>query len=632
MTDFPRRRVIMANGSIPLAVRRLNTLMGRQALRGISDLELLQRVVEERDEAAFELLVWRHERMVRGVCWRVLRNRSDVEDACQATFLTLACKAGSIGKRQAVGSWLYRVAFRIALRAKADAGRRGRHEKEAGAQRAYSLSRDFTEKDSLIDLGSIVDEEVSRLPEKYRTPIILCYLEGKTNEEAASQLGCPTGTVVTWLARARHRLRTRLARRGVGITAGALAAVLAKPEIGTATAPAFLQATLNAALLFTHDKTIAGPVSTRVALLTKGALHAMLMDKVKIVAAIIMSLGLVGAGSSVLAYRTLVDDTKAKALDIAPAQNKVKDLAAAVVLPKPDDEAVAEDEKPDPKKDKEKSKEKAKKDGRAKVEEVLNESYKTGKAPSVSVDVFNGAIEIVADAENAVKARVTKQVQDETEEKAKEGLKQIDVKMTQDKEVIHITARHPQNKDWHGQASASAEVHVPAGSVLDLHTSNGQVKITGGAGKVTVHTSNGAIKVKDNKGALHLTTSNGAIGVAGATGPIELETTNGPITLQAEKAVVKAHGTNGEIAFSGTLADGAHLLTTNNGRILLTLPADARFKVDASTSNGSISSDFTAGASLKSEKKHLLATVGENPAAAVQLRTSNGAIEIRKKK
>jgi RNA polymerase sigma factor (sigma-70 family) len=563
----------------------------------------------------------------------VLGNQQDVEDASQATFLTLACKACSIGKRQAVGGWLYKVAFRIALRAKAEAGKRGRHEKEAGAQRAYRSSYEVPETDSYSDLGSVVDEEVSRLPEKYRTPVILCYLEGKTNEEAASQLGCPTGTIVTWLARARQRLRTRLARRGLGITAGALVGLLSKPEIGTATQPTFLQATLKAALLITHDKTMAGPVSTRVALLTKGALHAMLMDKVRIIAAIIVSLGLAGTGSSVLAYRTFEDETRTKTLDIVQTQNKAKDLSeVAVVQPRPDEESIAEDEKPDSKKDKEKPKEKIKKDSRPKAEEVFNQSYKTGNAPSVIVDVFNGAIEIVADAENAVKAQVTKEVQDETEEKAKAGLKNIDVKMTQDKDTIQITASHPQTQLWRRQASASAEVHVPAGSVLDLHTSNGQVKITGGTGKVTVHTSNGAIKVKDNKGALHLATTNGAINIAGATGSIELETTNGPIDLQAEKAVVKAHGTNGAINFSGTLADGPHSFATNNGRILLTLPPDAQFKVDAATSNGAITSDFTAAASARSDKKHLLATVGENPTATIKLRTSNGAIEIRKKK
>jgi DUF4097 and DUF4098 domain-containing protein YvlB len=96
--------------------------------------------------------------------------------------------------------------------------------------------------------------------------------------------------------------------------------------------------------------------------------------------------------------------------------------------------------------------------------------------------------------------------------------------------------------------------------------------------------------------------------------------------------VVKAHGTNGAINFSGTLADGPHSFATNNGRILLTLPPDAQFKVDAATSNGAITSDFTAAASARSDKKHLLATVGENPTATIKLRTSNGAIEIRKKK
>jgi RNA polymerase sigma factor (sigma-70 family) len=382
----------MASGSISLAVRHLCKLVGRQADSGISDLDLLERIVTQREEAAFELLMWRHERMVRSVCRRVLHNHQDVEDACQATFLTLACKAGSIGKRQALSGWLYKVAFRIALRARAQAVKRDRHEKWAGEQR--SANQSSLGENSHLEVRSVVDEEVSRLPEKYRTPIVLCYLEGKTNEEAASQLGCPTGTVVTWLARARQRLRTRLARRGIGVSVGALVSLLSKPDIGTAAPPGFLQATLKAVLLISQDKSMVGPVSARVALLTKGALHAMLMDKLKVVAAVIVSLCLAGTGSGVLAYRSLVNEAEGKTLDAVHSQDQGGERSekAAIFQGKlQEDEPVADDAKPGADKAKEKPKDKEKKDSRQKAEEVLTQSFKTGQTPTVAVELFNGA-------------------------------------------------------------------------------------------------------------------------------------------------------------------------------------------------------------------------------------------------
>src|SRR5439155_19785925 len=139
------------------------------------DADLLERFVGQRDEAAFEVLLWRHGPKVLGVCRRVLRHEQDAEDAFQATFLILARKARSIGKRQAVGSWLYRVAYRVALRARQVAATR--------------TARQTTDMDALADklcadapwgeVRRVIDEEVNRLPAKYRTPFILCYLDGK---------------------------------------------------------------------------------------------------------------------------------------------------------------------------------------------------------------------------------------------------------------------------------------------------------------------------------------------------------------------------------------------------------------------------------------------------------------------
>src|SRR5262249_37665794 len=159
--------------------------------------ELLERFVADRDETAFELLVWRHERLVLGVCRRLLRDAHDAEDAFQATFLTLVRRAGSIGRGQALASWLYRVPHRIALRARAAGGRRAARETHGADLAAVPGGDDPRGGAERRDLETLLEEEVGRLPEKYRGPVVLCYLEGKTYDEAGRQLGCSRGTVST---------------------------------------------------------------------------------------------------------------------------------------------------------------------------------------------------------------------------------------------------------------------------------------------------------------------------------------------------------------------------------------------------------------------------------------------------
>jgi RNA polymerase sigma factor (sigma-70 family) len=299
----------MARRSLSLVLRHLRTAVGRQPGAGTTDADLVERFVVQRDEAAFELLVWRYEGLVRGVCRRVLRSEEEVEDACQATFLTLACRAATIGRRQCLSGWLHQVAFRIALRARAGLARRRRHEQAAGEHRLRQGQSGSAREESCGDLRSVVDEEVGRLPEKYRVPIVLCYFEGKTNEDAALQLGCPTGTVVTWLARARRQLRARLARRGVGVGDGALAALLTWSDAPRQTPPAFVPATVKAALRFAEDRAAAGLVATRVALLARGTLHAMLLKRLQTAGTILLALCLAGAGSAVLAYGRWAPET-----------------------------------------------------------------------------------------------------------------------------------------------------------------------------------------------------------------------------------------------------------------------------------------------------------------------------------
>ncbi|HJZ94554.1 MAG TPA: sigma-70 family RNA polymerase sigma factor [Gemmataceae bacterium] len=617
----------MAPGSLSRLLQPVRDAAGRQIGPTTSDSALLERFVRHRDEAAFELLVWRHDRMVNSVCRRVLGRRQDVEDAWQATFLTLACKAGDIGDRRALAGWLYKVAFRIALRLRRGVAKREQGEPAAGHMDAVTASDELTVDVARREFQSIVHEEISRLPAKYRTPVVLCYIEGKTNEEAARQLGCPTSTVVTWLARARDRLRSRLTRRGLGATTATVAAALAGPESVSASSPALLQSTVGAALVFANDRTAAGLVSTRVALLTKGALHTMFLNRMRLVAAIVMGVGLAGAGSGLLAFRALADDPG------SPPPVAGRPQAPNANPPRPAEAAQFEvaARPADDKDGKDKPKAKSKPDGQQKAEEVVTKSFKTGKAPSVTLEVFNGGITIVADAADAVDARLTKQARAATEEEAKEGLKNIEIDMKQDKDTVTITARR-REKDRVSQESVSAEVRVPAGAVLDLRTDNGGVQVTGGTGNVAVQTANGSIQVKDGKGPMRLTTRNGSIAASGATGRVELSTSNGRIDLQAEKAVVTAHTSNGEVRFSGSLADGKHSLTTSNGRLQLTLPAGARFRVDATTSLGAIENDFGEGASARVGGVHLQTTVGDDPKATIMLKTSNGGIEIRKKK
>jgi RNA polymerase sigma factor (sigma-70 family) len=178
----------------------------------------LQRFATYRDEEAFAELVQRNGALVLGVCRRVLGHAQDAEDAFQATFLVLARKARSIRRQQSLGSWLYKVAYRTALRARALAAQRKVRE-TAARERQPVLQ--FTETPE-EELRPVLDEEVRRLPEKYRAPVLLCYLQGRTNEEAARQLHCPTGTLKVRLLRARELLRRRLVRRGVALSLTAL--------------------------------------------------------------------------------------------------------------------------------------------------------------------------------------------------------------------------------------------------------------------------------------------------------------------------------------------------------------------------------------------------------------------------
>jgi RNA polymerase sigma factor (sigma-70 family) len=279
-------------------VRQLRRVVGCRCDGGLDDAQLLQRFAAERDEAAFEVLVWRHGPMVLGVGLRVLHNADDAEDVLQATFLALTRQAPSIARGGALPGWLYRVAYRTALRA-----RRQRVKRPAGQAALDELPAPSPRADDPCrDLWPVLDEELQHLPDKYRTPLVLSYLQGLTNREVAERLGCPPGTVFTRLARGRELLRKRLNRRGVTLSSGLLGAAL----VGSATSPplraALVHATVRAALRFAAGSgTVASVVSPNVVALTEGVLQMIGPSRLRIVWAALVVLAVAGPGAALLA-------------------------------------------------------------------------------------------------------------------------------------------------------------------------------------------------------------------------------------------------------------------------------------------------------------------------------------------
>jgi RNA polymerase sigma-70 factor (ECF subfamily) len=275
-------------------IRALSPTAGQD----VPDAELLGRFVARRDESAFAALVCRHGPMVFGVCARVLGDTPDAEDAFQATFLVLVRRAGSMGRPDLLGNWLHGVAYRTALKARAETLRRRRQESHAAARPPV----DAAEEGVWRDLRPILDEELNRLPQKYRVPLVLCHLEGQTHEEAARRLGCPRETVTTRLVRARERLRSRMVRRGLTLSAAALAGQLAEDALAGAVPAPLAQGTIQAAMRFAAGPmAAAGVISARVAALTEGVLQTMFLTKLKIAAAALLGVGVVAWGLAAFA-------------------------------------------------------------------------------------------------------------------------------------------------------------------------------------------------------------------------------------------------------------------------------------------------------------------------------------------
>jgi RNA polymerase sigma factor (sigma-70 family) len=291
----------MAGVQSSALVRYLRKIAAAGDAEGTSDGQLLAQFLARHDEAAFEALLRRHGPMVLGICRRVLGNVHDAEDAFQATFLVLARKAASIGKPECVGSWLYRVAYRTALRAKREAARRHGHERSLTALPAGDTIDDL----AWQELRPILDEEVNRLAEKYRGPVVLCYLEEKTYAEAAKALGLAAGTVSSRLARARDMLRKRLSRRGLALSSGLLTSLLARNALAAAVPAPLAETTTKAAVLTAAGTVAADLVSASATALTEEVPRAMLMTRLRMTMCVLLVVGLLGTGAGALSHRVL---------------------------------------------------------------------------------------------------------------------------------------------------------------------------------------------------------------------------------------------------------------------------------------------------------------------------------------
>jgi RNA polymerase sigma factor (sigma-70 family) len=280
---------------------------------GLTDGQLLARFLDGREEAAFAALLRRHGPMVLGVCRRLLRHEQDAEDAFQATFLLLACKAASVVRREAVSSWLYGVAYRTALRAKTRAAKRRARERQV-----EEMPHPEVAPADVPDWRPVLDRELNRLPEKYRAPLLVCDLEGRPRREAARQLGLPEGTLASRLAAARRLLAGRLSRRGISLSGGALAVVLT--EAAPAAVPASLgSATIRAAVLVAAGQGAA--VTPAAVALMKEVSQSMFLTKLKLALAAVMLVALAGTGG--LVYHA---SAEAPRVERPPADRPLTDL------------------------------------------------------------------------------------------------------------------------------------------------------------------------------------------------------------------------------------------------------------------------------------------------------------------
>ncbi len=305
-----------------VVTRQISDALRAQDGDATTDARLLECFLATHDETAFATLVQRHGPMVMGVCLRVLRHPQDADDAFQATFLVLIRKASSVSPPGMVGNWLYGVAYQTAIKARAMADRRRAKERQVvGTPEPAAVDTD----DALWrELRPIIDEELSRLPDKYRAPLILCDIEEKSYKEAAEQLGWPEGTVAGRLSRARAMLAARLNRRGVMLSAVALPLLLTHNTASASVPAALTTQTVQAATLVAAGQATTGAVSANVAALTEGVVRAMLISKLKIASAVLLAACFAVAGVGFALSTAPADGQEQKKPAQPPAQPQPK--------------------------------------------------------------------------------------------------------------------------------------------------------------------------------------------------------------------------------------------------------------------------------------------------------------------
>ena len=286
-----------------------------------TDRQLLECFVRNHDHAAFAALLERHGPMVRGVCQRLLGRTVEADDAFQATFLVLVRRAGSVGWHESIGGWLHAVACRVAHKVRADAARANELARRVAPAEVPTMpNADPLAVAVLRELSAVLDEELARLPEKYRLPLVLCYLEGRTNEEAAQQLGWTKGTVSGRLARARDLLRSRLAHRGLALSAVAFEVALTDAaSAGTLPASLFdttLKAAVNTA---TGSTAVAEGVSTQALTLAEGVSKAMFpLTRLKLATAVLLAFCVIGTGATLMIYNSSAADPNEEKQNLPP--------------------------------------------------------------------------------------------------------------------------------------------------------------------------------------------------------------------------------------------------------------------------------------------------------------------------
>ena len=309
----------MLNPTLKTVLYTIGQVLPRERTLSGSDETLLDRFFNDQDSYAFELLLRRHGSMVLGVCRRILADAPDVDDAFQATFLILLQKGRGFAARSKLSTWLHTVAYHVALRSRANRSRRRELERQVMREKQTCTIR---ESDDDPEWRAVLDEELYRLPEKYRSPLILCYLEGLSQEAAAHDLGWPTGTVSSRMARAREQLRQRLSRRGV-VLPTALLGALGFAEMAL---PSPLAAsTCQMATAFAAGNLATNGLPFSVLSLAEGVTHTMYMTKLKF-AAVFVTVALTLTGSGVASYFGLADQpaSPSKATPKKPAEKGPK--------------------------------------------------------------------------------------------------------------------------------------------------------------------------------------------------------------------------------------------------------------------------------------------------------------------